>query len=59
MAGPLLVLFVQREAEARHGRVAVRAQDGRGGAVIYQVFHWANFTLAFLLELCALLKPGY
>jgi hypothetical protein len=27
--------------------------------VIYQVFHWANLTLAFLLELCAMLALGY
>ena len=27
--------------------------------MIGQVFHWANFTLAFLLELCALVALGY
>ena len=27
--------------------------------MIYQVFHWANLTVAFLLELCALTALGY
>lgn len=27
--------------------------------MIKQVFHWANLTLAFLLELCALVALGY
>ena len=27
--------------------------------MIYQVFHWANLTVTFLLELCALAALGY
>jgi hypothetical protein len=27
--------------------------------MIYQVFHWANLPVAFLLELCALAALGY
>src|SRR5215211_8063967 len=40
-----------------HG--ADRKQDRRGGAVIGQAFHWANLTVAFLLEVCALAALCY
>ena len=52
------VVLHQRKTPNWNGTAAGCAQD-RHGAMIGQAFHWANLTVAFLLELCALAALGY